>query len=461
VIPHYRYSKYLDTFHIIGDIIAVNLSFVAAYHLKFDTLQGILQYPYLHLLIWYNVAWLALTFFLKPYNISRASRVPDILRAYFTQIILHLLLVAIFFVVNKAYYYSREHMLFAYILLTSGLIAWKIAVIYLVRIYRKKGFNYRNVIIVGYGEVAQELKKFFRLHPEYGYRLLGFFDDKVQNEQVIGRFETIKTYLKENQVDEIYCCLPYVEYPIIKELVDLADDNLLKVKLLTDFRGFSYKTVEVERYDHIPVLNVTSIPLDNWKNRAIKRSFDIIFSLLVIIFILSWLMPLIALLIKLDSKGPIFFKQKRTGKNNQMFWCYKFRSMYVNQDSDHKQASRKDNRITKVGAFLRKTSLDELPQFFNVLIGEMSVVGPRPHMLKHTEEYSKVIEKFMARHLVKPGITGLAQAKGYRGETESIIKMKNRVKFDRFYIENWSIFLDIKIIFLTVDSLLRKNQNAF
>ncbi|MCS7003902.1 MAG: undecaprenyl-phosphate glucose phosphotransferase [Cytophagales bacterium] len=457
----YRYSKYLNFIHILGDLSTVNISFVIAYYLKFETVQGILQYPYLHLLIWYNVAWLSLTAFFKPHNISRASRIPDILRAYFTQIILHLFLVAIFFVVNKAYYYSREHMLFTYILLTSLLVMWKIAIIYLIRIYRKKGFNYRNVIIVGYGEVAQELKKFFRLHPEYGYRLLGFFDNKAKNEQILGTFDDIKQYIKENQVNEIYCCLPYVEYPVIKELVDLADDNLLKVKLLTDFRGFSYKTVEVEHYDHIPVLNVTSIPLDNWKNRAIKRAFDIVFSLFVIIFILSWLMPIIAILIKLDSKGPIFFKQKRTGKNNKTFWCYKFRSMYVNDDSDTKQATRKDARITRVGAFLRKTSLDELPQFFNVLIGDMSVVGPRPHMLKHTEEYSKVIEKFMARHLVKPGITGLAQAKGYRGETESLIKMKNRVKFDRFYIENWSIFLDIKIIFLTVDSMLRRNENAF
>lgn len=451
----------MNFIHILGDLSTVNISFVIAYYLKFETVQGILQYPYLHLLIWYNVAWLSLTAFFKPHNISRASRIPDILRAYFTQIILHLFLVAIFFVVNKAYYYSREHMLFTYILLTSLLVMWKIAIIYLIRIYRKKGFNYRNVIIVGYGEVAQELKKFFRLHPEYGYRLLGFFDNKAKNEQILGTFDDIKQYIKENQVNEIYCCLPYVEYPVIKELVDLADDNLLKVKLLTDFRGFSYKTVEVEHYDHIPVLNVTSIPLDNWKNRAIKRAFDIVFSLFVIIFILSWLMPIIAILIKLDSKGPIFFKQKRTGKNNKTFWCYKFRSMYVNDDSDTKQATRKDARITRVGAFLRKTSLDELPQFFNVLIGDMSVVGPRPHMLKHTEEYSKVIEKFMARHLVKPGITGLAQAKGYRGETESLIKMKNRVKFDRFYIENWSIFLDIKIIFLTVDSMLRRNENAF
>src|SRR5690606_28880930 len=194
------------------------------------------------------------------------------------------------------------------------------------------------------------------------------------------------------------------------KLIDFGEANLIKVKLIADFRGFSVKGLELERYDLIPVLNVNPIPLDDYKNRLVKMAFDLAVSTFIVILFLSWAMPLIALIIKLDSKGPVFFRQKRTGKDKKEFWCYKFRSMRVNDDSDLQQAQRNDSRITKIGAFLRKTSLDELPQFFNVFLGNMSVVGPRPHMLKHTEEYSKVVEKFMSRHFVKPGITGLAQA---------------------------------------------------
>ena len=306
------------------------------------------------------------------------------------------------------------------------------------------------------------MHRFFRLHPEFGFKFLGFFDNKKIGDRILGTYKDIEEYVKANQVDDIYCCLPYVQYSLIRDLIDFGDKHLVKVKLLTDFRGFSSKSLSLERYDYIPVLNVSNTPLDDKKNIVIKRIFDIVFSMLVIILVFSWLFPLLALLVRLDSKGPVFFKQKRTGKDNRSFYCYKFRTMYVNNGTDDaKQATKNDHRITRIGSFLRKTSLDELPQFFNVLSGQMSVVGPRPHMLKHTEEYSKVIEKFMTRHFVKPGITGLAQAKGFRGETKSINLMKNRVKLDRFYIENWSLIFDFKIIFLTISLLFRGDENAY
>jgi len=179
------------------------------------------------------------------------------------------------------------------------------------------------------------------------------------------------------------------------------------------------------------------------------------------IAIFSWLYPLVALLIKLDSKGPVLFKQYRTGKGNNDFMCYKFRTMHINNHVESKQATKDDNRITRFGKFLRKSSIDELPQFFNVLKGNMSVVGPRPHMSSHTREYSRRIEKFMSRHFVKPGITGLAQAKGFRGETRDLVHMKNRVKLDRFYVENWSLLFDLKIILLTTVSLYKEREKAY
>ncbi len=181
-------------------------------------------------------------------------------------------------------------------------------------------------------------------------------------------------------------------------------------------------------------------PLDEWDKQVLKRTFDIVFSLLVIVGLLSWLLPILAIIIKLDSKGNLFFKQKRTGRDNRTFWCYKLRTMYANEHSDTLQATKNDQRITRVGQFLRSSSLDELPQFFNVLIGDMSVVGPRPHMLKHTQDFSEELEKFMVRHQIKPGITGLAQSRGYRGETSGFEQKKNRVKLDLFYVKYWSFF---------------------
>ena len=192
-----------------------------------------------------------------------------------------------------------------------------------------------------------------------------------------------------------------------------------------------------------------------------KRAFDMVFASLVVLLLLSWLVPLIALLIKLESKGPVLFKQLRTGKDGSPFYCFKFRSMYINTDADSRQASKGDSRITEVGAFLRRTSLDELPQFINVLRGEMSVVGPRPHMLRHTEDYSKTIHNFMDRHRVMPGITGLAQVTGYRGETTEVDSMVKRVNADIHYVRNWSFWLDVKIVVRTVGQILKGNENAF
>ena len=192
-----------------------------------------------------------------------------------------------------------------------------------------------------------------------------------------------------------------------------------------------------------------------------KQAFDFAFSSLVIFFLLSWLIPIVAILIKLESRGPIFFKQLRTGKNGKPFYCLKFRSMFLNADANSLQASKGDNRITKVGAFLRKNSLDELPQFFNVLCGEMSIVGPRPHMVRHTEDYAKSIHNFMDRHLIMPGITGLAQVSGHRGETRELDDMTKRVNADIHYLHNWSFWLDVKIVILTARQIFTKNENVF
>ena len=456
-----RFNKYINPLFLIGDVLLLNVALMIASFIWFGSISFIYSEPYLTLVFVANIGWVFLELAFSSYEVSRVNRMAKVVRGIIVFLVLHMLIVSGFWVFQKAYYYSRGFLMTMYGTLFVLFIFWRVSVIYLLRIYRKQGFNFRNVIIFGYGEVAEELRKFFLLHPESGYRFIGFFSNLEKGPKILGNFNNLHDFTIDNRVDEIYCCIPYIKYEQLRRLIDFGEENLIKVKLISDFRGFSFKGLELERYDHIPVLNVSSIPLDDIKNRIMKRTFDIVFSFFVILFVMSWLYPLTALAIKLSSKGPVVFKQQRTGKGNDSFWCYKFRTMRQNVDSDYKQASKDDNRITWIGKILRKTSIDEFPQFFNVLIGNMSVVGPRPHMLKHTEEYTEKIEKFMARHFVKPGITGLAQARGYRGETNSIYQMKGRVKLDRFYIENWSFFFDLKIIILTSVSLYKESQKAY
>ena len=326
----YRYSHFLNTLQILGDLLVLNLAFLCAYYAKFEALDLLVRPNYLELFAFYNISWLVLSALYQPYKISRTDRLTKVLRRQLNLIIVHLLLITAFFVLGKAYYYSREQIMLTYVAFAILDFTWKSSFFYSLRMYRKQGFNYRNVVIMGYGELAEDLIAYFRAHPEFGYRFVGAFDNKRTGKRIMGKMDDLKKFIKENQVDEVYCCLPYVRYTKVKELVDFGDTNLLKVKLIADFRGFSFKGVELERYDHIPVLNITNIPLDDLKNQLVKRGFDVLFSSLVIIFIFSWLFPLLAFLIKLESKGPVFFKQKRTGIKNKEFWCYKFRSMYVN-----------------------------------------------------------------------------------------------------------------------------------
>jgi putative colanic acid biosysnthesis UDP-glucose lipid carrier transferase len=458
----HRFSKYLPFITFLGDIFALNGLYLLLY------LQGhFIVYTHnnswLSFLLLANLSWLLIVVFTNPYRISRVFPLSQLIGRTCYSVFQHFLISFVAIFLFDFVLMHKWSSIALYAAFTCAVLAWRLFLYYFLSFYRSKGYNFRNVVIIGYGAIAKHLEVFFSLHPEYGYHFLGYFDDKEKSPRVLGDINNIRQAITDNSypIDEVYCCLPYVRYGQIKQIIDLCEDKFIKVKLITDFRAFSFKGLELERYDHIPILNVSSIPLDNRNNQIAKRLFDVIFSSALIVFLFSWLFPIIALAIKVDSRGPVFFKQKRTGKDNQDFWCLKFRTMHLNSDADHKQATKFDCRITTIGSFLRKTSLDELPQFLNVLHGSMSVVGPRPHMLKHTEEYSRLIKKFMVRHNVKPGITGLAQSKGYRGETKDLIEMKNRVKLDRFYVENWSFVLDLKIIVATVISLVKGDQKAY
>jgi putative colanic acid biosynthesis UDP-glucose lipid carrier transferase len=268
-------------------------------------------------------------------------------------------------------------------------------------------------------------------------------------------------FVLENKIDEIYCALSDLSNIDVNDFIDFTDNNLKTLKFLPDEKEVTARNLKLDYYGYIPIVSLRNIPLDITANKIIKRAFDILFSIIIIVGVLSWLIPILAIFIKSESKGPIFFKQKRNGLNYHEFDCFKFRSMTLNEIADVEQVSKNDPRITKIGRFIRKTSIDELPQFFNVFVGDMSVVGPRPHMVSHTEMYAKKVDKFMVRHFIKPGITGLAQTNGYRGEVESEKDIINRVKYDIFYLENWSLLLDIKIVFLTVLNAMKGEEKAY
>lgn len=345
------------------------------------------------------------------------------------------------------------------------IITFRLAVHAALDRYRAYGGNIKRVAIVGYDSLGKGLYNLITSRPHFGYRTSGVYSHNTlkNNPDDVPYLGNIKEAIqsKSDAWDVIFVS-DHIASKHKIALLDLADTHEIDIKLLPELPRTSERNFFISKFYHIPVINIKNLPLDNVINVAVKRVFDVVFSLGVVLFILSWLYPIIALIIKLESKGPVIFKQQREGEKGKSFMCFKFRTMQNNPEADHAWAKTNDPRLTKFGAFLRKTSLDELPQFFNVLLGDMSVVGPRPHPLKLNQEYKLKVEKFPKRHQFKPGITGLAQALGHRGTIVEPHQMSSRVRLDRFYFQNWSFVLDIKIIFLTVFGLANfRNSSAY
>lgn len=351
-----------------------------------------------------------------------------------------------------------------YLLLSVLLAVWWIGSRKLLEYFRRKGYNFKKVVIVGAGAMGIKLLDELRSDAGYGYKFMGFFDDNLSLKKSLPNFQgdcsSVEDFVIENKVDEIYCALPMRQEEKITRLLKFSEASNISFYMVPDVGRYIHRQLEFQLVGNVPVLSLHPEPLQNIFSRFLKRVFDLLFSSIVLVCSPIIFTP-IAIAVKLSSPGPVFFKQKRTGFKGKEFNCYKFRTMKVNANSDQLQASRHDPRKTRVGEFLRKTSLDELPQFINVFVGDMSVVGPRPHMVKHTQDYSKIIDKYMLRHLIKPGITGWAQVNGYRGETRELWQMERRVEYDVWYIEHWNFWLDIKIIFLTVVNAFRGEKNAF
>ena len=448
-----RYSKYLRPINVLFDILVITVLF--QYFFRFLGLN------YLHFGFYQIVCWAIISYFLEFYDVYRYTPVTSIIAKIIRQGILFLLAVIAFFPFAKETVFSgwaiAEYLVVAFALISS----FKLLVYFLLKRYRvSRGNNLRNVIIIGHTPQAIRLRQLFDSRADYGYHFLGFFSDKKPHEEVMGGITSVKDFVLQNNVDDIYCSLNELNNAQLKDLVEFAEVNEKTLKFIPDTKEIFSKNLRTDYYESFPVLSLRKTPLHEPVAQFSKRVFDIIFSLLVIVLLLSWLTPLLALIIKLESKGPVFFKQSRAGLNGEHFSCYKFRSMQVNFNTEQ-LATKNDPRVTKIGKFMRKTSIDELPQFLNVLEGEMSVVGPRPHIGSINVQYSEKIKKYMMRLYVKPGITGLAQVRGARGEISTDEDMIARIRYDVFYIENWSLLLDIKIIIQTVVNIFQGDEQAY
>lgn len=325
----------------------------------------------------------------------------------------------------------------------------------------------KDLVIIGEGPAAEEICRYCDDQTVRGYRFRGVFTDQpingVLGNRRLGGMDEIKKYVMNNRIDIMYCALPGTRRDEITDLMEFCESNTVRFRVIPSADSFIpvVQASDLEFHGAVPVSKIRKEPLEKRKNRMVKRAFDIVFSLSVILFIFTWLFPILAILIKLSSKGPVFYKQSRLGRDNKEFVCWKFRSMKTENDTEFKQATKNDPRITRIGAFIRKTNLDEMPQFINVLMGQMSVVGPRPHPLKLNDQYRDIIDKYMVRHFVLPGITGWAQVNGFRGETKTPDLMEQRVKLDVHYLENWSFWTDLKIVVKTVTNMLGKEENAY
>ncbi|WP_426350490.1 undecaprenyl-phosphate glucose phosphotransferase [Alloiococcus sp. CFN-8] len=461
-------QKILNGVLLILDIICFMLAFLAAWFLRLKS--GIINYQPgylsfneyfipiiviipLYLIIYYNLG------LYNPYRIkSMYTEMYKIFKGNVYGIIIFTVLLFIF----KEIHYSRILLFLFAILCTAFSIAERILVRKLLRDIRRKGFNKKHILFVGGSYLTEEFLERIKNNSHWGYQVMGILDDETPpgkstsyGIRSLGKVSSLESFLQENKPDEIFITFDLKEYYMLRHVINICEKYGIRTQIIPGYYKYIPARPYVEELDGLPVINIRYIPLDNILNSIIKRALDIIFSLTAII-LTSPIMAITALLIKLTSPGPVIFKQIRVGLNNKSFTMYKFRSMKLQRDDEEEKewTTKNDPRKTKFGSFIRKTSIDELPQFFNVLKGDMSIVGPRPERPYFVEKFKEEIPKYMVKHQVRPGITGWAQVNGLRGDTS----IEKRIDHDIYYIEHWSLLLDIRIMFLTIiNGFINKN----
>lgn len=449
----------------IGDMVVLNLMFLLVYHELDSFYTKAIDNNLREVLLLLDFCYFFSLYFV-PIQLHRSIVYLDkIVQRAFSVISLLIFLFATCLIFLNLGDVLATFLVVYYVSTIVVFSCWRVFVRMLLKFYRRKGYNFKRVVIVGAGKNGMELYRAMRDDISSGFNILGFFDDNLALKDILpsylGTTDKVEEFAIAKDIDEIYCTLPGTNDEKILRMLNFAEKQMIRFYIVPEFYRNVKKSMVMEFLESVPLLTIRREPLQAFYNRALKRSFDLVFSSVVLCTIFPILYVLIGFLIKRSSPGPIFFKQKRTGLYGHDFECYKFRTMRVNDQADTMQAVKDDPRKTKIGDFLRRTNLDEFPQFINVFKGDMSVVGPRPHMLKHTEQYSALIDKYMVRHLVKPGVTGWAQVTGYRGETKTLEQMEGRVKRDVWYIENWTFFLDLKIIVVTLVNMFRGDKNAY
>jgi putative colanic acid biosynthesis UDP-glucose lipid carrier transferase len=459
---------------LVVDLFALNaiyrivllIRFGNALELTESALRGAPPSIYGELELFISVAWLLISAWLKLYGKARRSSLEEI-RGIVRASLLLGLGVVLFVVARGGYnFYSRLFLLYFAAATPVVMALVRLAIHSTASTIRSQAVGRKNIIIVGAGNPGERFYRTVADNPSYGYRVIGFLDDNGVHSKVrpmiLGKLHDLAEVATNYAVDEIVIALPRSGGDkAVSRLIKQCEDKCLRVAVLADADPVALETKTlIEHVGEFSVLRLRQAPLDLKIHRIAKRAFDIIFSLIVlsVVFPIVWLVTAIA--IKTSSRGPVMFRQLRTGEDGQSFWCYKFRTMVPSAFADELQAHAGDPRLTRFGRVLRRTSLDELPQFWNVLKGEMSVVGPRPHMLKHTEDYRNIISQYMVRHFVKPGVTGWAQVSGLRGATTPE-QMERRIEYDLYYIENWSFLFDLLIVFRTIGTILSPDENAY
>ena len=458
-------SKFVPLIFSLVDILLLIISYSLAKQVVFQGPSPDLIF-YNSLIVGWAILWVGICLKFDLYELPRIFFTHKVVSKNLYALVIFIFLSGGLIFLIADYKFSRLFFGYAVLFFALFVVLWRIGAIFMLKRYRRKGYNSNRVVLVGMNKNIATLMHHIYLNRNYGFQISGLFTDATLEGELKqfykGKLSEIIFFLEQHTVDEIIISLPYHQSKLINDLFHFADNNMMRVRVIPEFSEYLSQRFSIEYSQNIPILKLRSEPLKSFTNRFLKRMFDVVFSLGVLLLLFSWLFPIIAIIIKLTSKGPVFFVQKRTGQDGKAFNCFKFRSMTVNNLSDRMQATKNDARITKFGAFMRKTSIDELPQIINVLLNHMSLVGPRPHMIKHTQEYRVLVDKFMVRHFAKPGVTGWAQINGYRGETKLLKDMENRAVADIWYIENWSFLLDVKIVIVTAWSMFfKKDENAF
>ncbi|MGY4539585.1 putative colanic acid biosynthesis UDP-glucose lipid carrier transferase [Mucilaginibacter sp. UYNi724] len=458
-----RYFYLLRFTLALTDLIIVNLCFYLGFYLSNKYFVPLDKSMFSNNVILCNLLWLITTGIFKLYSKTTIHVLEYIYKATWKSYVLHLTLLSAYFFFSSSLNMPKHFFIIFYGLLFLSFLMSRFTGTALQSALNENFDIRKKVAVLNMNDQGEELANYIKQQGSFNFA--GFLEEETLSVNAHGdlvmpsAINQLKSAVSAG-IQEVFVSLDTNRMTEVSNLIVEAEKQCIKLMFVPDTR-YMEANFKLARMGEYTVFSARKEALEAVENRFKKRAFDIIVSGTVLIFILSWLYPLLGIIIKLTSPGPVMFKQLRTGRDNKPFWCYKFRSMSVNNDSDKRQASKSDIRVTPIGRFLRKTSLDEFPQFLNVLYGHMSIIGPRPHMLSHTEQYRQLIDKYMVRQFLKPGISGWAQVNGYRGETSETVLMEKRVEHDIHYMTNWSLMFDIKIMFLTVINIFRGEKNAF